>query len=387
MPRWKVHFDMVVNTHHQLVVDRVARVHALASVIRGIPLPPYVQHRLDSLNIVRAVRGTTGIEGSDLSEEEVEKILYSQKSQPVLPQARVREEQEVKNANQLMVIVAQSLETNPGNPISEPMIRVFHKIITDGIDYPNNTPGKYRSHAVRAGTFVPPETGDEVRTLMGQFVQWFNTREPTAWDPIIRAIVAHFFVISIHPFGDGNGRTSRAVESYLLYQAGVNARGYYSLANYYYRMRPEYESMLDMIRFQSDPDMTPFVLFALEGLVEELESVHQEVLDELRIISFRDFARETLSGLGKLGTPIGERQLYFLSEIAKQPLSLKSLRSGKHALSGLYKGKNPRTFLRDIKFLEKHELVIIEGDQIRANLEIMTQFTAVHAPGGILESP
>jgi Fic family protein len=89
---------------------------------------------------------------------------------------------------------------------------------------------------------------------MAEFFKWFNSGSAAHWNPVIRAIVAHFYVISIHPFGDGNGRTSRAVESYLLYQAGVNARGYYSLANYYYRNRPEYVSMLDHVRFVSDPD-------------------------------------------------------------------------------------------------------------------------------------
>ena len=45
---------------------------------------------------------------------------------------------------------------------------------------------------------------------------WFAEGKPRTWDPAVRAIAAHFYVISIHPFGDGNGRTSRAVESFLL---------------------------------------------------------------------------------------------------------------------------------------------------------------------------
>ena len=163
-----------------------------------------------------------------------------------------------------------------------------------------------------AGNYVPPENGEEVRRLMAEFTRWFNTGHAREWDPVIRAIVAHFFVISIHPFGDGNGRTSRAVESYLLYQAGVNARGFYSLANYYYRNRSAYVQGLDNVRFRTDPDLTPFVLFALKGLVEELEIVHQEVIAEVQIISFRDYAREILLDAQKLGKPAGERQLTLL---------------------------------------------------------------------------
>ena len=69
----------------------------------------------------------------------------------------------------------------------------------------------------------------------------------------------------------------------------MNARGYYSLANYYYRHREEYISMLDYVLFESDPDLTPFVMFALKGLDGELETVHWEVLDALSVIAFPGF--------------------------------------------------------------------------------------------------
>ena len=141
---------------------------------------------------------------------------------------------------------------------------------------------------------------------MSEFIHWFNTGTPTSWDPVIRAIVAHFYVVSIHPFGDGNGRTSRAVESFLLYKAGVNVRGYYSLANYFYRNRPEYIDSLNLVQMRGENDLTQFVAFALTGLVEELEEVHSEVLEEVRIIAFRDFARENLASDDKLGTPAGK---------------------------------------------------------------------------------
>ena len=380
MSRWNVHFDMTVAAGERKVVESVAKIHALASVIRGIPIPPHIQARLDKLNIVRAVRGTTGIEGTELSEEQVGEILSASKEQRVLPVGREREEQEVRNADDLMEFVAQELGRNSASPLSEDLVRTFHEILTRKIDYPHNTPGLYRSYPVQAGSYLSPKTGEEVQRLMTGFIDWFNSGVATSWDPVIRAIVAHFFVISIHPFGDGNGRASRAVESYLLYQAGVNARGYYSLANYYYRNRPEYVPMLDHVRFRSDPDLTPFVTFALKGLVEELEAVHDEVLQEVRIVSFRDFARETLSSHGRLGTPIGERQLLFLFALGEESVSLRQLRAGRHGLSRLYKGVTTRTLTRDIDFLRQQKLVVIDGDQLKANLGITTQFTAMDSP-------
>jgi len=350
-------------------------IHALASVIRNIPIPPVVQRRIDALNILRAVRGTTGIENADLSEEEVRLIMESPSDKPALPPNRSREEQEARNAEQVMYFVAERLSTDPSLPVTEDLICEIHDITTRGINYHNNTPGKYRAHPVSAATYLPPASGEEVRSLMRQFVRWFNEDAPAKWDPVIKAILAHFYVVSIHPFGDGNGRTARGVESFLLYQAGINARGFYSLANYYYRQRDEYVRLLDHVRFQANGNLTPFILFALRGLKEELEIVHNEILEQVRVIAFRDFARETLLDEGKLGTRSGERLFHFLLALAGKPASLRALRSGEGELSHLYRNVTSKTLSRDISFLKQHNLVIQDGDIIRANLGIMTQFT------------
>jgi Fic family protein len=277
MPRWDVNFDMHLDDRDSQVVSRVAMAHALATVIRDIPIPPSVKKTLDALNILRAVRGTTGIEGAELTEDEVRQIMESPRKKPVLPQNRSREEQEARNAQKVMSYVVKELTRDPNIPLTEKLICTIHRITTKDINYADNIPGKYRTHKVYAGSYTPPG-GEDVRKLMREFIQWFNMGAPSAWDPIIRAIVAHFYVVSIHPFGDGNGRTSRGVESFLLYKAGVNARSFYSLANYYYKYRREYVQWLDYVRFQSNGELTPFVLFALKGLVGELQQVHSEVL-------------------------------------------------------------------------------------------------------------
>ena len=374
MPSWDVHFDVRVRTENPEMLRLTARVEALASVIRGIPIPPHVQQRLDSLNIIRAVRGTTGIEGTEFSEEEVAEILSSPPGS--LDEAPNREEQEVRNSEALMLDVAERLKRSPRAPLTEELIHSFHATLTRNIDYEHNEPGRYRTYRVTVGRYVPPETGEAVRKLMAEFIEWFNTGTPARWNPVIRAILAHFYVVSIHPFGDGNGRTSRAVESYLLYQAGINARGFYSLANYYYQHRPEYVRHLRLVQFRSTDDLTPFVVFALRGLAEELEAVHEEVLAEVRVISFRDFARETLDSEGKLGTRAGERVLSFLLGIVTEPISLAEMRSRRHPLSRLYAGMSNRTLTRDVRFLQQHGLVEVEGDMLRANLGVMDTFTA-----------
>jgi Fic family protein len=212
---------------------------------------------------------------------------------------------------------------------------------------------------------------------MKEFISWLNSPPALNWDPIIRALAAHFYLISIHPFGDGNGRTSRAVESFMLFRGKVNARGFYSLANFYYENRPDYIWHLDNARFNSAGDLTPFILFGLEGLVHELQLVHEQVIKEVKFISFRDYARQIFQHDGGLGTKAGERLFHFLIALGREPLPMSEFRTRRGPASSLYKRISFRTMQRDLQFLRERGLVRIEDGAIVPNLEVMEEFTAV----------
>ena len=379
MPRWDVSFDLRVGIDDPDIVRALARIEAMASVVRGIPIPPGAQRRIDRLNILRAVVGTTGIEGTELTDDEVDRIMSASPDERVLPPSRHREEMEARNAERVTRYVAEALEKVPDLPLTEQLICTFHELITSGIDYENNEPGIYRSHLAHAGTYVPPRHREDIQRLMKTLIQWFNTGQPLYWPSPIRAIVAHFYVVSIHPFGDGNGRTARAVESFLLYQGGINARGFYSLANHYYRNRDRYIALLDSVRFSADRDLTPFVRFALDGLLVGLEEVHEQIIDEVRVIAFRDLAREVLDRQDKLGTKGGIRLLGLLYGLAREPVRLTDLRRGSHPLFQFYRGLSQKTLKRDLDFLFEQNLVALEDDNLRANVDVMDQYVP-HVP-------
>jgi Fic family protein len=373
MPSWEVHFGLTVDFSNPEVLRLIERAHALSAVIREIPIPPYLQVQLDTMNIVRAVRGTTAIEGAQVSPAEVQQIIEAPHV-TTLPEARRRDEQEVRNAQEVMFYIANLLERQPNHPVTQELICELHELTTRGIEYLRNTPGIYRTHAVNAGDYLPPAHGDDVKRLMAEFVEWFRSPPAINWDPIVRALVGHFYVVSIHPFADGNGRTSRALESFLLYQGRVNARGFYSIANYYYEHRADYVWHLDNARFNSSGDLTEFILFGLRGLVSELEEVHRQVLNEVKLISFRDYAREKLQTSGRLGTKTGERLYHLLNILGRTSLPIAAL----HTLPP-YRKVTIRTMQRDIALLRDMELVRTEDGAIMLNLEIIEQFTALKA--------
>ena len=268
------------------------------------------------------------------------------------------------------------VKESPNAPISQGLILSCHDVLTQGIDYNHNESGRHRNFRVTVGPYVPPETGDDVRRLMREFIRWFNTGAPTQWHPIIRAIVAHFYIVSIHPFGDGNGRTSRAIESYLLYQAGINTCGFYSLANYYYKNRPQYIHSMNRLQFQMSEDLTPLVIFALDGLDKELKEVYTEAMSEVRVISYRAFARNLIDSKGNLSRRVRERLINFTSELAStKQISLMALRNRELRISRLYSQTGTRTITRDVRLLQQYGLIRVEGDNLSPILESLNPWT------------
>jgi Fic family protein len=377
MPSWDVHFDVRIRVDEPRLVRAVERSRAIAETIRGIPVTTNVRKRLNALNIARAVRGTAAIEGTRISEEEALEVLDAPADVKVLPPDRSRDEHEARNAQAVLRFVRRELRANPERRLDEPLIREIHRLTTEGVPYKGNEPGQYRNHAVSAGDYRPPASGDEVRRLMSDFVRWFDEGTAAAWDPIVRAAIAHFYVVSIHPFGDGNGRASRGVESFMLYRAGINAFGFYSLANFYYQNRDAYVDALTAARFRSRGDLTDFVLFAVEGLATELEGVRRELMSMIQVIAFWEYARQKLGAVDGLGELRRTRMLSLIRRLTSAQLA-----SGPHEnvdtsaiLAGVYRRVGARTTQRDLRTLLDHELVVERDGQIVPNVEIMSKFT------------
>ncbi len=376
MPRWDIHFNIRVSTGEPRLVRAVERSRAIAETIRGIPVTAGVRKRLNALNIARAVRGTTAIEGTRISEDEVLEVLEAAPNQRVLPLNRARDEREARNAQAALEFVQRAARADPRRPLDEPLIKEIHRLTTEGLPYAGNAPGEYRSHAVTVGDYRPPATGEEVRRLMAEFVRWFNQGEALRWDPIVRAALAHFYVASIHPFGDGNGRTSRAVESFMLCRAGIHAFGFYSLANFYYQHHHEYIGALTAGMFQSGGDLTDFVLFAVEGLTGELAEVRGELLAMVRVMAFRDHARERLDAVPSLGEQRRGRMLDLIRRLTEP--SLRGVRDTQLAsdvfVALVYGRVGQRTIQRDLRLLVDQQLLIEQGDRLIPNIDVMSEF-------------
>ena len=105
---------------------------------------------------------------------------------------------------------------------------------------------------------------------MRELVSWLN--RPGDIHPVIASGIAQFQLVHIHPFLDGNGRTSRLLSTLCLYRAGYDFKRLFTISEYYDRDRMAFYRALQGVR-QTNMDMTGWIEFFTIGLATQLTEV------------------------------------------------------------------------------------------------------------------
>ena len=121
--------------------------------------------------------------------------------------------------------------------------------------------GKERVH------FQAPDA-ERVSDEMNQFLEWFES--PPALDPVLKAGVAHFWFVTIHPFDDGNGRIARAIADMALSQADGTTDRFYSMSSAIEAQRKEYYQQLETAQ-RGSLDITAWLAWFLSCLDRAIE--------------------------------------------------------------------------------------------------------------------
>lgn len=114
---------------------------------------------------------------------------------------------------------------------------------------------------------APPRSGLEAE--LADFLHWFN-KPPVELDPLVRAGVAHLWLVTLHPFDDGNGRVARAVTDRALAQAEGQSIRFYSLSAAIMARRQAYYDHLERTQ-KGDLDITDWLNWFLDVLQEALQ--------------------------------------------------------------------------------------------------------------------
>jgi len=118
---------------------------------------------------------------------------------------------------------------------------------------------------------------------MNRFLIWFNA--PSELDPILKAALAHFWFVTVHPFDDGNGRIGRAITEIVLAQADQTSERFYSMSAQIESERNKYYNALECCQ-KMTLDITRWMQWFLECLERSIgraEETLDQVLKKARI--------------------------------------------------------------------------------------------------------
>lgn len=180
------------------------------------PLPEALIRNLDDWFRVELTYTSNAIEGNTLTRRET--ALVVEKGLTVGGKSLI-EHLEATNHAHALDWVKEQVKRKPTS-LTEKDILHIHDVILKGIDDANA--GHYRSIAVRiSGSAVILPNPRKVPDLMQDFVEWLSHNQRL--HPIELAAEAHYRLVTIHPFVDGNGRTARLLMNMILLMSGYPA--------------------------------------------------------------------------------------------------------------------------------------------------------------------
>ena len=215
---------------------------------------------------------TTHIEGTHLTLEQAERLLEGNS----VPEANPDDVRELLNYRMAFEFVSEYLED--GGPITEGLVWEIHKRLVEGVRGGAAAPGEYRKvqnyvvNAVTGETVYTPPPAHDVPIMMAELVDWLNQDQQV--HPVLVSGIAQFQLVHIHPFLDGNGRTSRLLSTLCLYRAGYDFKRLFTISEYYDRDRAAFYRAIQSVR-NSGMDMTGWLEYFVEGLTTQLAEVRK----------------------------------------------------------------------------------------------------------------
>lgn len=297
-------------TINNQILKNIGTIEGAKAIIDEAPLIPAYEKQFQQEAIVRTVHYGTRIEGNDLSYHDVAKLVEGRQVT-----AGERDIQEVINYRNVVSYLEEIWATfDAGLPLpeekfnqntdskkrpfffSETIVKKIHELTTLKIIAESEV-GKYRRQQVvlkntRTGEIAHrPPPAIEVPYLMSDFVGWLNEAPTREIHPAIRAAIAQYILVAIHPFIEGNGRVSRAFSMLPLYVEGYDIRRLFSLEEYFDRNAEVYYNTIQSTHeLNSDifqRDLTRWIIYYTEALAIELSRIKDKVQSLSRDLKFK----------------------------------------------------------------------------------------------------
>lgn len=256
---------------------------------------------LKSIATVRSVGASTRIEGSGMSDQEVDALLRNLKIDKLVD----RDSQEVAGYFAALDLVIKSFKDIP---ITLNSLKNLHNILLKHGEKDHWHRGDFKQHSnnVEAefadGTkqviFETTPPGFATDDAMRSMVEWYNSDNET--HVIVKCALFSYELVSIHPFQDGNGRLSRLIATLLLLQDGYTWIQYVSFEHEIESRKTEYYRELRKCQTQRPhEDVSSWVYFFLDAL----RNIQLQLMDKLE-----------RSGASADLTPVDKSVLTYISE-------------------------------------------------------------------------
>lgn len=291
MPHQSLNTDTITITPE--ILGLIAEIDEFKGAWRALgTLAPERLSALRRVATIESIGSSTRIEGSKLSDRDVERLL----SNLEIKTFATRDEQEVAGYAEVMEVIFRAWEDIP---VTENDIKQLHRDLLVHSDKDAWHRGNYKtsSNSVAAfdedgrqiGIVFETATPFETQHLMTDLVAWLTTqREQRRLHPLLVIAVFAVVFLAIHPFQDGNGRLSRILTTLLLLQAGYAYVPYSSLESVIEQSKEGYYLSLRQTQgtIRSDaPNWQPWLLFFLRALSQQAKRLTKKIEREKLVLS------------------------------------------------------------------------------------------------------
>jgi Fic family protein len=241
---------------------------------------------------VESIASSTRIEGSRLSDRDVERLLSNLQIQKF----STRDEQEVAGYAKVMEMVFTSW---PDISLTENHIRQLHRDLLvhsekdawhrGNFKTSTNSVVAFDADGKQLGVVFQTASPFDTPRLMTELVTWFVAeRETRRLHPLLLIGIWIVVFLEIHPFQDGNGRLSRVLTTLLLLQAGYAYVPYSSLESVVEQSKEAYYLALRQTQgtIRTDaPNWQPWLVFFLRSLAEQVKRLSRKVEREQLVLA------------------------------------------------------------------------------------------------------
>ena len=342
---------------------------ALISAISETPIEPSYHRKLLNVSLTKGALATTAIEGNTLTIAEVEKVAQGKK----LPPSKEYQEIEVRNVLSAMNEILREVAIEAQEQLVSPeLVLRFHRMIGQGLgEHLDAIPGRFRTDERTVGPYRCPDHED-VPALIDRLCEWlksefaYSSGRQTFADAVVQAIVSHVYLEWIHSFGDGNGRTGRLLEFYILLRSGNPDIGSHILSNHYNLTRPEYYRQIQ-VAFEKR-DLTQFIQYAVEGFRDGLRATLHTIQMNQFETAWRSFIYDKFADRPYTKRTVFKRRRDLMLAVpVTKDLSESELMLLTPELARTYAKLSARTFARDIDVLKELGLLVENHGSYSAN--------------------